>query len=51
MKLGLDDKGNGYWMKIEGIMSDRKVKKLAWMEKERQSDWKWKKIEYNLKWG
>ncbi len=49
MKLGLDDKGNGYWMKIEGIMSDRKVKKLAWMEKERQSDWKWKKIESNLK--
>jgi hypothetical protein len=24
---------------------------LAWMEKERQSDWKWKKIESNLKRG
>ncbi len=34
---------------IERIMLDRIVKKLAWMEKERQSDWKWKKIESNLK--
>ncbi len=51
-EIGLDDKGNGLdWMKIERILSDRKVKKLAWMEKERQSDWKWKKIESNLKRG
>jgi hypothetical protein len=52
MKLGWFDKGKGLdWMKIERIMLDGKVKKLDWMEKERQSDWKWKKIESNLKRG
>ncbi len=50
MKLGWMTKEMD-WMKIERILSDRKVKKLAWMEKERQSDWKWKKIESNLKRG
>jgi L-ribulose-5-phosphate 3-epimerase UlaE len=51
-EIGLVDKRKGLdWMKIEMITLDEKVKKLDWMEKERQSDWKWKKIESNLKRG
>jgi hypothetical protein len=51
-EIGYVDKGKGLdWMKIEWITLDGKVKKLDWMEKKRQSDWKWKKIESNLKRG